>query len=61
MLFWHTFYEVIFYVDFRGCVFGLSFQSNTWIDYTCCVYGLSLWDRFTGGVCDSSIEAEFTD
>jgi len=25
-LFWHTFYDVEFYVDFRGCVFGLSFR-----------------------------------
>ena len=41
--------------------FGLSFQSNIWIDYTCYVYGLSLWDRFRGGVCDSSVGAEFTD
>jgi len=41
--------------------FGLSFQSNIWIDYTRCVYGLSLWDRFTCGVCDSSVGAEFTD
>jgi len=25
MLFRQAFYEVEFYVDFRGCVFGLSF------------------------------------
>jgi len=56
-----TFYEVEFYVDFRGCVVGLSFQSNIWIDYTCCVYGLSLWDRFTGRVCDPRFQTEFTD
>jgi len=61
VLFRHTFYEVVFYVDFRGCVFGFSFQSNIWIDYTWCVYGYILWDRFTGGVCDSSVEVEFTD
>jgi len=46
--YYNTFYEVEFYVNFRGCVFGLSFQSNVWIDYTCFVYGLSLCDRFTG-------------
>jgi len=46
VLFQQTFYEVEFYVDFMGCVFVLSFQSNIWIDYTCCVYGFSLWDRF---------------
>ena len=61
MLFRHTFYEVVFYADFRGWVFGCSFQSNVWIDYTCCVYGYILWDRFTGGICDSSVEVEFID
>ena len=61
MLFRQTFYEVKFYVDFRGCVCGLSFQSNIWIDYTCCVYGLSFWDRLTGRVCDPSFQTEFTD
>ena len=50
VLFWHTFYEVVFYVEFRGYVFGLIFQSNILIDYTCSVYGLSLWNRFTGRV-----------
>ena len=38
MLFRQTLYEVKFYVDFRGCVFGLSFQSNVWIDYTCFLF-----------------------
>jgi len=52
--YFNTFYDVEFHFDFRGCVFGLSFQSNVWIGYTCFVYGLSLCDRFTGGVCDSS-------
>ena len=61
MLFRQTFYKVEFYVDFRGWVFGLSFQSNIWIDYTCFVYGLIFWVRFTGGVCGSSGEAKFTD
>ena len=56
-----TFYEIKFYVDFRGCVFCLSFHSNIWIDYTCCVYRLSLWVRFTGRVCDPSFYTEFTD
>ena len=61
MLFRHTFYEVVFYVDFRGCVFGFGFQSNIWIGYTCWVYGYILWDRFTGGVCNLNVEAEYTD
>ena len=61
MLFRQTFYKVEFYVDFRGWVLGLSFQSNVWIDYTCFVYGLSLCDRFTGRVCDPSFQTEFTD
>jgi len=39
----------------------LSFQSNIWIAYTCCVYALSLKDRFTGRVCDTSFQIEFTD
>jgi len=43
-----THFTTLNYFDFRGCVFGLSFQSNVWIDYTCFVYGLSLCDRFTG-------------
>ena len=60
VLFRHTFYDVELYVDFRGCVFGFSFQSNIWIDYTCCVYGLSLWDRLKGRVCDSGFQVEFT-
>jgi len=60
VLFRQTFYEVEFYVDFRR-VFGLSFQSNIWINYTCCVNGLSLWDRFTGRVCDLSFQTELTD
>jgi len=60
VLFRHTFYEVVFYFDFRGCVIALSFQSHIWIDYTCCVYGYILWKRFTGRVCDLSVGAEFT-
>ena len=60
VLFRHTFYEVVFYVDFRGWVFGFSFQSNVWIDYTGCVYRYILWDRFSGRVCDLSVGAEFT-
>jgi len=46
--YFNTFYDVEFYVDFRGFVFGLSFQSNVWIDYTCFVYGWTLCDRFMG-------------
>ena len=60
VLFRHAFYDVVFYVDFRGCIFGLSFQSNIWIDYMCCVYGYIFWDRFTGGVCNLNVEAKFT-
>ena len=59
--YFNTFYDVEFYVDFRGCVFGFSFQSNIWTDYTCFVYGLSLCDRFTGRVCGPSFHIEFTD
>jgi len=57
----NTFYEVQFYVDFRGCAFGLSFQSNVWINYTFFVYGLSLCNRFTSRVCVPSFQIEFTD
>ena len=60
VLFRQTLYEVEFYVDFRGCTFGLSFQFNVWIDYTCFVYGLSLCDRFTGRVCGPSFQIDFT-
>jgi len=59
--YFNTCYEVEFYVNFWGCVFAMSFQSNVWIDYTCFVYEFSLCDRFTGRVCDTRFQIEFTD